>query len=121
MTKLLSLWCTGGSNFRVLLIKIKDGEIKQIDKKLIIDDATKKSTQETLFNFIADCLKEFVTEHKLSKKLPLGFTFSFPVKQTSLIAGTLIRWTKDFEADGAVGRNVVELLREALHRRGVSE
>ena len=113
-------YCSGGSNFRVLLIKIKDGEISQIDKKLVIDNETKTSSQERLFNFIVDCLKEFVAEQKLTEKLPLGFTFSFPVHQTSLVSGSLMRWTKDFDADGAVGENVVKLLRDAVKRRGVS-
>ena len=101
----------------MLLIKIKDGKIDQIDKKLVIDDDTKTSTQERLFDFIADCLKDFITKQKLTTKLPLGFTFSFPVKQTSLISGTLIRWTKDFDADGTVGEDVVLLLRDAVKRQ----
>ena len=101
----------------MLLIKIKDGKIDQIDKKLVVDDDTKTSTQERLFDFIADCLKNFITEQKLTTKLPLGFTFSFPVKQTSLISGTLIRWTKDFDADGTVGEDVVLLLRDAVKRQ----
>ena len=49
-------------------------------------------------------------EHNITQKLPLGFTFSFPVKQSSLISGDLIRWTKDFTASGAEGRDVVEML-----------
>ena len=113
--------CSGGTNFRVLLIKIKDGEISQVNTKdLVIDDETKTSNQERLFNFIVDGLKEFVAEQKLKEKLPLGFTFSFPVHQISLISGTLLRWTKGFDADGAVGEDVVKLLRDAVERRGVS-
>ena len=115
-----SYYCSGGENFRVLLMKIKDGEISPIIKKQLIDKETKTSNQERLFNYIVDCLKEFVAEQKLKEKLPLGFTFSFPVDQTSLISGTLLRWTKDFDADGAVGEDVVKLLRDALERRGVS-
>ena len=38
-----------------------------------------------LFDHIADCLHEFIVEHKLEgAKLPLGFTFSFPCKQEGL-------------------------------------
>jgi hypothetical protein len=32
----------------------------------------------------------------------LGFTFSFPVKQTSIASGTLIKWTKGFTIDEMV-------------------
>ena len=109
----------GGSNFRVLKITIKDGEIQQEDKKMVIDDATKKSNGDTLFGFIAKCLAEFVKEKNITTKLPLGFTFSFPVHQTSLIAGTLITWTKDFDAPDVVDQDVVQLLHSSLMKRGV--
>eukprot|EP00731_Ephydatia_muelleri_P020660 Em0013g387a len=108
----------GGSNFRVLLIEIKDREILQLDKKLRIDDKTKQSTQEDLFDFVAQELYEFEKEHKITESLPIGFTFSFPVHQTSLISGTLIKWTKDFTAAGAVGQDVTKMLQEALKRKG---
>ena len=86
-----------------------------------IDDQTKQSTQEVLFDFIARSVAEFIEEQKISAKLPLGFTFSFPVDQKSLISGNLIRWTKDFSATGAEGEDIVKLLRDAFVRRGVGQ
>lgn len=57
-----------------------------------------KGPASELFGFIADCVKEFLTElgHDLNddEKLHLGFTFSFPAHQTALDKGTLISWTK---------------------------
>ncbi len=82
-----------------------------------IDMATKQGTQEKLFDFIADSVAKFTKDNNITTKLPLGFTFSFPVHQTSLISGTLIRWTKDFSAEGAVGVNVVGLLKEAFEKK----
>jgi hexokinase len=32
----------------------------------------------------------------------LGFTFSFPVRQSSIASGTLIKWTKGFSIEDAV-------------------
>ena len=87
---------------------------------MVIDDKTKQSTQEILFDFIAKSVADFMKEQNITTKLPLGFTFSFPVDQKSLISGTLIRWTKDFSATGAVGKDVVQLLRQAFIRQGVS-
>ena len=107
-------------SFCYFLTELYDGKIEQVDKKLVIDKETKQSTQERLFDFIAQCVAEFIKEKKLTKKLPLGFTFSFPVHQTSLTSGTLIRWTKDFSASGAEGQDVVKLLKQAFERRGVS-
>ncbi len=114
---------TGGSNFRVLKITLDPVEdIVQVDKQVTIDTPTKQSTQEKLFDFIAQAMADFVKEQNIKHKLPLGFTFSFPVHQTNLIAGTLIHWTKDFSATGAEGNDVVAMLRDAIKRRpdGVS-
>ena len=88
--------------------------------KCVIDDETKQSTQERLFDFIAKSVADFIKKENITTKLPLGFTFSFPVHQTSLVSGTLIRWTKDFSASGAVGNDVIKMLRDAFARRGVS-
>lgn len=48
----------------------------------------------------------------------LGFTFSFPVNQIGINKGTLLRWTKGFDIDDAIGRDVCQLLQseiDALH------
>jgi hexokinase len=48
-------------------------------------------------------LKEFVeTEDGKDEQRALGFTFSFPVRQTSVSSGSLIRWTKGFLIEDAV-------------------
>ena len=72
-----------------------------------------------LFDHIADCMAKFMGEHGLhdAKQLPLGFTFSFPCQQDGLTKGTLINWTKGFNASGVEGADVVQLLREACERR----
>ncbi|KGT63513.1 hexokinase, partial [Candida albicans 12C] len=51
---------------------------------------------------------------KNTEPLKLGFTFSFPVNQTALNRGTLIRWTKGFDIPDTVDRDVVELLQANL-------
>ena len=38
-----------------------------------------------LFDYVADCLADFMkTKNLTHKKLPLGFTFSFPCRQNKL-------------------------------------
>lgn len=38
-----------------------------------------------LFDYIAECISDFLDEHHIKhKKLPLGFTFSFPVRHEDL-------------------------------------
>jgi hexokinase len=72
-----------------------------------------------LFDFLASCIHQFSSENGLlSRKLPLGFTFSFPMYQKSLNCGILVAWTKSFNCEGVVGEDTVKLLNEAIKRRG---
>lgn len=103
-----------------------------------------------LFDHIAECLANFLEKLGIKdKKLPLGFTFSFPCQQTKLdevrreekqtlnlaallwdchvsmvalisVQSFLVSWTKGFKASGVEGRDVVGLLRKAIKKRGVS-
>jgi hexokinase len=63
---------------------------------------------QELFDFIAAALAKFVGTEGEDFQLPegrqreLGFTFSFPVNQTSISSGTLIKWTKGFSINGTV-------------------
>lgn len=111
----------GGTNFRVLLVSLK-GDASEPDivaKSFVMPQAVITGPGTGLFDFIAECLSSFVKEQKVEKEqLPLGFTFSFPVQQVGLTKGMLVTWTKGFSCDGVVGKNVVEMLQEALQRRG---
>ena len=67
-----------------------------------------KAQIQELFDFIAAELERFVGTEGDDFYLPegrhreLGFTFSFPVHQTSISSGTLIKWTKGFCINGTV-------------------
>lgn len=74
-----------------------------------------------LFDHIAECMANFIKERELGDEvLPLGFTFSFPCKQEGLTKARLACWTKGFKCAGVEGNDVVELLKQAIARRGVS-
>lgn len=99
---------------------------------------TAKTAQE-LFSFLAKQIESFLKTHhndnfeahherrkamsptesfKDDEIFQLGFTFSFPVHQIGINKGTLIRWTKGFDIEDAVGKDVCELLQkeiDALH------
>lgn len=75
---------------------------------------------EQLFDHIAACLAKFTKEEQVqSETLPLGFTFSFPLTQKGLTKGYLERWTKGFNCSNVVGNDVVQMLEDAIARRGV--
>ncbi|KAF6719619.1 Hexokinase-2 [Oryzias melastigma] len=112
----------GGSNFRVLLVKVKaDGEQKvEMENKIYaIPEHVMRGCGSGLFDHVVDCLANFMEMKGIKdKKLPLGFTFSFPCLQTKLDESVLLSWTKGFKLSGVEGKDVVNLLRTAIKKRG---
>lgn len=118
----------GGTNFRVLRVYFggKGSPLAKEDyQEVTIPQELMLGTHEELFDFIAQKLANFVSgEGECFRPLPgrkreLGFTFSFPVKQTSIDSGTLIKWTKGFAVEGTAGKDVVQALNEAMERQGL--
>uniref|UniRef100_A0A8D2ZSG4 Hexokinase-2 n=1 Tax=Scophthalmus maximus TaxID=52904 RepID=A0A8D2ZSG4_SCOMX len=111
----------GGTNFRVLLVKIRSGKRRTVEmhnKIYAIPLEVMQGTGEELFDHIVQCISDFLDYMGMKNtRLPLGFTFSFPCQQTSLDAGILLTWTKGFKATDCEGEDVVGLLREAIKRR----
>ncbi|MCP4180349.1 MAG: hexokinase [bacterium] len=114
----------GGTNFRVLEVELdgKGNSSVLAVSKFVIKKKDMQGTGDQLFDFIADSIKSFMQENSIScdKQIELAFTFSFPVEQTNIAAGTLIVWTKGFTAKGVVGEDIVIVLNEALKRKGIS-
>ncbi|XP_022152278.1 hexokinase-2, chloroplastic [Momordica charantia] len=118
----------GGTNFRVLRVQLGGREQRVIAtefEQLPIPQQLMSSTSQELFDFIASSLEKFVEKEgerfhlSPGKKREIGFTFSFPVNQTSINSGILIKWTKGFAVSGVAGKDVVACLNQAMERRGM--
>ncbi|RLW02902.1 hypothetical protein DV515_00006790 [Chloebia gouldiae] len=83
---------------------------------------------EALFDFIAQCVSQFLAETISSDTngsdtngselyLPLGFVFPFSCRQTQLDKAELLFWSKGFSCSGVVGKDVVQLLQAAIDRQ----
>ncbi|KAL0083978.1 hexokinase-domain-containing protein [Phycomyces blakesleeanus] len=111
----------GGTNLRVVLVTLEgEGKFKTVSTKARVSDALKNGPMRNLCDYIAECIDTFLTEQGLEDKeseLPLGYTFSFPVLQTKINRGTLSQWTKGFVCTGAIGKDPVMLLQDALLRK----
>ncbi len=113
----------GGTNFRVLELLLKGNGRMAVPA--VMKFALKKQhitkSANVLFGFLASSVKTFLhaTKHASAKRLNLGFTFSFPINQSAIAAGTLVTWTKGFEARGVIGHDVVSLLKQALAGEGL--
>lgn len=118
----------GGTNFRVLRVQLGGKEGKVVDQEfeeVSIPASLMCGTTEQLFDYIASELVSFVAKEGENFVIPpgrtreLGFTFSFPVKQSSIASGTLIKWTKGFSISETIGKDVVVALNEAMERKGL--
>ena len=92
-------------------------------------------TAKELFSFLAKQIELFLRMHHMdhfeahiqrrktfsteegfreTEVFQLGFTFSFPVHQIGIQRGTLMKWTKGFDIDDAIGKDVCALLQEEI-------
>ncbi|XP_023385263.1 hexokinase-2 [Pteropus vampyrus] len=113
----------GGTNFRVLRVRVTDNGLQKVEMEnqiYAIPEDLMRGSGTQLFDHIAECLANFMDTLQIKdKKLPLGFTFSFPCIQTKLDESFLVSWTKGFKSSGVEGKDVVTLIRKAIQRRGI--
>ncbi|XP_029106908.1 hexokinase HKDC1 isoform X5 [Scleropages formosus] len=112
----------GGSKFKVLRVKVSENGKRKVDMEsetYPIPEEVAHGRGTDLFNHVAESLRDFMQKIDVNqKKMPLGFTFSFPCRQSRLDEGVLLSWSKNFKARGVQGTDVVESLREAIDRVG---
>ncbi|KAF8543846.1 hexokinase [Trichophaea hybrida] len=117
----------GGTNLRVCEVELPEekGQYDIYQSKYRLPEEIKSGTGEQLFDYIAECVKQFlIANHEDEdiselKDLYLGFTFSYPCTQDAIDHGVLQRWTKGFDIEGVEGHDVVPMFEEALERKGV--
>lgn len=120
----------GGTNFRVCSVKLNGDSTYTMDADTAkIPPEIMTSDLQSFINFLADNVEKFLNEthsdflkdsiesYSDSKRMKMGFTFSFPQKQTSINRGTLIRWTKGFDIEEAEGKDVALELQKEFDRR----
>jgi hexokinase len=112
----------GGTNFRILEVMLDgNGNVKvTAENKFKLQKKDITGTGKHLFDFIAKSIKKFLQKNKIKNQESLGFTFSFPIKQTSIASGVLPFWNKGFSATNVVGKDVVVLLNQALKRNKIN-
>ncbi|PPJ50173.1 hypothetical protein CBER1_05223 [Cercospora berteroae] len=125
----------GGTNFRVCSIQLHGNSTFSLtqSKVKIPHELMVAKTSHELFSFLAKQIELFLkthhedhyTSHKEGKGtsehevFSLGFTFSFPVQQSGINKGTLIRWTKGFDIQDTVGKDVCALLQAEIDALGL--
>lgn len=110
----------GGTNFRVVKVVLSNGKVAEVKA---VENAIPKEcmigTTAMLFDFIASEVKAFVEREmdvSSGKSVPVGFTFSYPIKQSGIRNGELICWTKGFHIPDTVGKDVVQLMEDSFSK-----
>jgi hexokinase len=127
----------GGTNFRVCSIRLHGNSTFSLTQSKVAIPKSLMVAPESkdLFAFLAKQIAAFLEEHhndhyhstirrrttisdprgfKDEEIFSLGFTFSFPVQQSGINRGKLIRWTKGFDIPDAVGKDVCIMLQDAI-------
>ncbi|CAI2164122.1 11438_t:CDS:2 [Funneliformis geosporum] len=113
----------GGTNLRVAAVTLLgDGKTDIEQKQYLIPEELKTGDAESLFNWIADGTKNLLDSAGIKakyadKEMYMGVTFSFPIKQTNIDKGRVMKMGKSFKISGLEGHDVVELLRTAFDRQ----
>lgn len=111
----------GGTNLRICLVKLLgNSKFSLTQSKFRLSEEQKQGNGEDLFDFFAQCVKDFIEaqlpQATTESPIPLGFTFSYPCHQQSIDHGVLVRWTKGFGASGVEGNDVAQMLKDSLQK-----
>eukprot|EP01084_Bolivina_argentea_P034062 63011_1 len=111
----------GGSNVRFIRVKLQRNRKPNIDfvKRKIPTRLRTCTDVIELFNFLAQEFKIHMIKHKeyeSDKVFSVGLTFSFPVQVPQLNQGILVSWSKGFNIDGVIGKDIAGLMNDAFAR-----
>lgn len=116
----------GGTNLRVLYARL-GSEPKTVEAEAVQSSQVPPELQsapvEELMDYVVDHTVKWSEQQGCSiaeRSAPvIGFCFSFPVEQSSVNSGKLLRWTKGYNSSGAIGSDPAKLLTDAFKRRGI--
>lgn len=113
----------GGTNIRISLYEFSYNDkvqLKKFEKFSLraenFDFTTEEYELKDIFRMIAQKVKNMVQKDKLYF---LGHTFSFAINSTSKNNATLISFSKGFKLKNAIGKDVNNILKEALKEEGL--
>ncbi|KAI7896247.1 uncharacterized protein EV154DRAFT_492783 [Mucor mucedo] len=118
----------GGSTLRVSAVELLGDcnvKVTEIRRDIAPHDPLRTSGATTFFDWIVDTIAELIlkigydTAHA-DEPLSLGVCWSFPVDQTSVSAGKILRMGKGFTIEGVEGYDLAALFLEAFQRKNVN-
>ncbi|NWR79586.1 HXK2 protein, partial [Centropus unirufus] len=91
---------------------------QMIEKIFSMPADVKHGEGAALFDFIAQCIIQFLKEDidSIQQPIPLGFVFPFSCRKKRLDKAELISWSKGFTCTDVEGQDVVQLLQRAINK-----
>ncbi|ORZ25173.1 hypothetical protein BCR42DRAFT_485382 [Absidia repens] len=121
----------GGTNLRISAVQLLgDGHVKVLEVKHAPSKELKTGAGSVFFDWIADSVGELITvkaRHLFSpaqvngdETLSLGVCWSFPVDQTDINRGTILRMGKGFTLQDTEGQDLASMFHKAFERKGLN-
>ncbi|KAI9318669.1 hypothetical protein BX666DRAFT_1930419 [Dichotomocladium elegans] len=123
----------GGSNLRVSLVQLLgQGKSRVTEVRREITPEWKTSSVDTFFDRITEAIHELIggmgnqaseanaatsRQRRRRRPMPMGVCWSFPLNQTGISRGTILRMGKGFAVDSIEGQDLANLFHKAFKRR----
>ncbi|KAI8084275.1 uncharacterized protein B0P05DRAFT_466758 [Gilbertella persicaria] len=118
----------GGSTLRVCAVELLGDcktKVTEIRRQIAPNDPLRTSGATAFFDWIVDAVAELLkkigydTVHS-EGPVSMGVCWSFPVDQTSISGGKILRMGKGFTIDGVEGYDLASLFEQSFRRKGVN-
>ncbi|KAI7867807.1 hypothetical protein BDF14DRAFT_1799183 [Spinellus fusiger] len=121
----------GGTNLRISAVEFKgNGQVEVLELKQSPTTELKTGKGSVFFDWIACAVKKLITEkarHLFTpaqvsgeETLLLGVCWSFPVDQTSVNHGIVLRMGKGFTLEDTEGNDLAEMFHAAFEHKGLN-
>ncbi|KAI9475601.1 MAG: hypothetical protein EXX96DRAFT_573920 [Benjaminiella poitrasii] len=116
----------GGSTLRVSAVELLGNcqvKVTEIRRQISPHDPLRTSRATVFFDWIVDAIAELIDtigyQQCKEEPLSLGICWSFPIDQTSISKGKILRMGKGFTIDGIEGQDLSSLFHKAFERKSL--
>ncbi|KAI7849998.1 hypothetical protein BDC45DRAFT_519169 [Circinella umbellata] len=121
----------GGTNLRISAVELLgNGQVHVLELKRSPSQELKTGSGAAFFDWIADAVHELITvkaKHLFTKTqiqgedtLSLGVCWSFPVDQSGVDKGLILRMGKGFTLQDTEGHDLADMFHQAFHRKSLN-
>ncbi|KAI9320087.1 hypothetical protein BX666DRAFT_2018157 [Dichotomocladium elegans] len=114
----------GGSTLRVSAVRLLGhGQVQVTEVRKLVSSSLRTSTADAFFDWIADNTSELLAQippQEEDRPVAMGVCWSFPLDQTSICKGTILRMGKGFLLADIEGQDLATLFHRAFRRKRIN-